>query len=111
MSVSVYLLWVRASRRRNRLGSCHFAACQREFHAKKGAQHRDGVVAPQSSMTPNDVLWHPHDPIRYAGVAGIFKFPLPPEFLSRRRMDITRSVFPIATGVAFMTIVVLARVK
>src|SRR5205823_12208294 len=84
---------------------------QRKFHAKERAEHRNRVVAPQTSMTPDNVFRHAYDPTGHAGVAGILKFPLSPEFFSRRWMDVTGTVIPIATEAAFMTIVVLARVK
>src|SRR5439155_23758763 len=102
---------IRASMGGNRLGSSHSAPCQREFDAKKGAQHCNGVVAPQSSMTPNNVLGHADDPTRYAGVAGINKFPPSPEFLSCRRLDRTGIVVGIATGAFLVTVVTVAGVK
>src|SRR5207237_10117 len=85
--------------------------CRKTSDSKERAEHRNRVVAPQTSMTPDNVFRHAYDPTGHAGVAGILKFPLSPEFFSRRWMDVTGTVIPIATEAAFMTIVVLARVK
>src|SRR4030095_5918439 len=93
-----------------RLGGSHHAArAQREFHAKERPQHRNRIVAPQSSVTPDNVFGHAHDPTGDAGITGVNKFPLPPEFFSCRWMNVAGTVFPIATEAAFMTIIALAR--
>src|SRR6266496_113074 len=95
-----------------RLGRSHYPPrAQREFHTKERAHHRNRVVAPQSSVAPDNVFGHAHDPTGDASVTGVFKFPPPPEFFSRRWMDLTGTVIPIAAEAAFMTIVALARVK
>ena len=95
-----------------RLGRSHYTAqAQREFHAKERAEHRNRIVAPQSPVTPDNVFGHAHDPARNSSIAGVLKFPPPPDFFSRGGMDSTWAVLPVATEVAFMTVVVLARVK
>src|SRR6476646_1473303 len=79
MLVPVQLLQIGGLWSGPRLGNSHHAACaKREFHSKERAKHRHRVVAPQSSVTPDNVFGHAHDPTRDAGIAGIFKLPLPP---------------------------------
>ena len=112
MLVPVQLLQIGGLWSGPRLGNSHNAAwAKREFHSKERAKHSHRVVAPQSSVTPDNVFGHAHDPTRDAGIAGIFKLPLPPKFFSGRWMDSTWAVLPTAAEILFMAIVVLARVK
>ena len=88
-----------------------FARPQRELDTQKSAQHGDGIVAPQSSVTRNNVLGHAHDPTGDAGIAGIFKFPSSPDFLSCRWPEGIGIVLVVATEFFFVTVVMLAGVK
>src|SRR5437667_2009760 len=110
MLVSVYLLESRALRRSNRFRRRNLAADQREFDSKKRCQHRDGVVAPQSSVFPNNVLGDAHDPTGHASIAGVFKFPSSPA-LGRGWMDLTGSVIAVVTEGVAVRLGMLARVK
>src|SRR6476660_10586233 len=112
MLVPVQLLQIGGLWSGPRLGNSHNAAwAKREFHSKERAKHRHRVVAPQSSVTPDNVFGHAHDPTGDSSVTGVFKFPPPPEFFSRRWLNSTWAVLPVGTEILFMAIVVLARVK
>src|SRR6266436_8398016 len=58
---------------------------QGKMHTVKGAEHRYRVIAPQSSVTPNDVLRYTYDPARHTCIAAVDKFPTAPGFISSRR--------------------------
>src|SRR6476646_4660875 len=112
MLVPVQLLQIGGLWSGPRLGNSHHAACaKREFHSKERAKHGDRVVAPQSSVTPDNVFGHAHDPTRDSSVTGVFTLPLPPKFFSGRWMDLTGAVFPTAAEILFVTVVMFARVK
>ena len=91
--------------------SHHASGRQWELNAEKSTQHGDGVVAPQSAVAPNYVLWHAYDPAWHPGISGINKLPLPPNFFSGRWADFIRIIVAIAAEAIFMAIVMLARVK
>src|SRR5262249_23021161 len=55
---------------------------QRKMHTVKRAKHRNGVVAPQSSMTPNNLLRHTYYPAGHMGIATVDKLPATPVFIS-----------------------------
>jgi hypothetical protein len=78
---------------------------------KRAANMSDGVIAPQSAVTPNYLLWYAHDPARYAGISGINKLPPPPNFPSCRWADFIGIIVTIAAEAIFVAIVMLARVK
>src|SRR5580704_4164361 len=93
-------------------GSRRFSTlCQRELDTQKSAQHGDGIIAPQSSVTRNNVLGHAHDPTGDTGIAGEFKFPTAPEFLSCWRPNSIGLVLIVTTEFFFVTVVMLAGVK
>src|SRR5208337_5615084 len=81
------------------------------MNAKKSSQHGDGVVAPQSAVTPNYLLWNAHDPERHAVIASINKLPPPPNFPSCRRTDFIGIIIAISAETIFMAVVMLVRIK
>src|SRR5947207_10047616 len=52
------------------------------MHTVKSAEHRYRVIAPQSSVTPNDLLRHSYDPAGHTSVAAVDKLPTLPVFVS-----------------------------
>src|SRR5262249_32739268 len=84
---------------------------QWKLDAEQSHQHGDGVVAPESAMSPDNVLGYTYDPTRDTGVAGIAKLPLPPILVAGRRAKRTGRVVAVATETFFVSVVVLARVK
>src|SRR5262245_31191031 len=81
------------------------------MHAIKSAKHRNGVVAPQPAVTPNDLLRHPDDPTGNTGVATINKLPALPVFIAGCRAHLTRIVIRAATELLFMTVIFFAGKK
>src|SRR5271166_5426107 len=81
------------------------------MNAKKSSQHGDGVVAPQSAVTPYYLLWQAHDPERHAVIASVNKLPLPPNFPSCRRTDFIGIIIAISAETIFMAVVMLACIK
>src|SRR5277367_1614052 len=77
----------------------------------KSAEHGNGIVAPYSHVTPNNVLRNAHDPAGHPSISGIDKVPSPPKFSSRRRADHTGIIVGVVAEMVFMTIVPLARIK
>src|SRR4029453_6965074 len=65
---------------------------QGKMHTVKSGEHRHRVIAPQSAMAPNDVLWYAHDPTGHTGIAGVDKLPPAPVFLPSRRTCFIRIV-------------------
>ena len=81
------------------------------MHAEKSAQHCYGVVAPQSAVTPNDILWHPNNPAWYAGISRINELPPPPNFFSARWSVLIGIIVAIAAETVFMAIVTFTGIK
>jgi hypothetical protein len=81
------------------------------MHAEKSAQHGDGVVAPESAVTPNNILWHPHNPAWHAGITRINESPPSPNFFSGRWPDLIGVIAAIAAETVFVAIVTFTGVK
>src|SRR4029453_8421561 len=81
------------------------------MHTVKSGEHGYRVVAPQSPVTPNDVLRYAHDPARHTGIAGVNKLPPAPVFLPRGRTRLIRIVIWTGTKWFFVTVVLLAGEK
>src|SRR6476660_6253264 len=102
----VLMLYLRSLRSASGLGTGHLIwPGSRELDTQEGAQHRDGIVAPQSSVTRNNLLGHAHNPTGDTSVTGIFKLPSSPDFLSRRRPDGSRIVVVVMTEFCFVPVV------
>src|ERR1700720_3151558 len=102
MFVQALALSIRDFRSIAGFGNRRFSTvCQRELDTQKSAQHGDGIIAPQSSVTRNNVLGHAHDPAGDPGVSGEFKFPSPPDFLSCWRPDGVGLILIITTEFFF----------
>src|SRR5215471_9241294 len=81
------------------------------MHAIESGEHRYRIVAPQSSVAPDDVFRHAHDPAGDTGIAGVDKLPSAPVFLPRGRPGLIRIVIRTMTKLFFVTVVFLARQK
>src|SRR4030095_11654913 len=81
------------------------------MHAVKSAKHRYRVIAPQSSVTPNDLLWYAYDPAGHTCITSVDKLPTAPVFVSCWRTRLIRIVIWTATELLFVTIVLLAGEK
>src|SRR5262249_33220263 len=84
---------------------------QGKMHAVKRAEHGYRVVAPQSAMTPNDLLRHTYYPARHMGIATVDKLPLLPVLVATCRTRLIGIVIWTATELFFMTVVLFAREK
>src|SRR4029077_165233 len=91
--------------------SGHTFCVQGKMHTVKGAEHRYRVIAPQSSVTPNDVLWYAHDPAGHTCIASVDKLPTAPVFVSCRRARLIRIVLWTAAELFFVPIVLFAGEK
>jgi hypothetical protein len=110
--VLIQLFQVWSSRSETRLWRGHRASgCQRKMNAKKSSQHSDGIVAPQSAVTPIYLLRHAHDPERHAVITSINKLPPPPNFPSCRWADFIGIIIAISAETIFMAVVMLACIK
>src|SRR5215469_510677 len=65
---------------------------QGKMHAVKSAEHGYRVIAPQSAVTPNDVLRHTYYPTRHMGITTVDELPPTPVFIASRRTRLTGSV-------------------
>src|SRR6266496_175746 len=81
------------------------------MHAVQSAEHRHRVIAPQSTVTPNDLLWYAYNPAGHTRVASVDKLPTAPVFVSSGRARIIRIVIWTATELFFVTIVLFAGEK
>jgi hypothetical protein len=81
------------------------------MHTEKSAQHGDRVVAPQSAMTPNDILWHSNNPAWHPGITRINELPPPPNFFSGRWPNFIGIIGPIPAETVFVAIVTFTGVK
>src|SRR4029453_8027451 len=81
------------------------------MHAVQGTEHRHRVIAPQSTVTPNDFLRYAYDPAGDACIASVHKLPTLPVFVSCGRACLTWIVIGTMTELFFMTIVLLAGEK
>src|SRR5262249_37073108 len=84
---------------------------QRKMHTVKSAEHGYRVIAPQSAVTPNDLLWHAYDPARDMCIASVDKLPASPIFVSSGRALLTWSVIGTATELFFVAVVLFAGEK
>src|SRR5215467_4787067 len=81
------------------------------MYTVKSAEHGYRVIAPQSAVTPNDLLRHAYDPARNMRIASVDKLPTAPVFLSSGRARLAGSVIGTTTELFFMTIVLFAGEK
>src|SRR5262249_48574688 len=81
---------------------------QGKMHAVKGAKHRNRVIAPQSAVTPNDVLRHTYYPTRHMRISTVDKLPATPVFVAGRRTRLTGIVILAATELFLVTVILLA---
>src|SRR5262249_42729637 len=81
------------------------------MHTGKGAEHGYGVVAPQSAVTPNDILRYAYYPAGHMRIATIDKLPSPPVLVASGRTRLIRIVIRAATELFFMTVVLFAGEK
>src|SRR5215831_14651395 len=110
--VLVQFLRVRGFGNTRALGRDRSALCiQREMHAIKSAEHGYRVIAPQSAVTPNDLLGYAYNPARHMGIAAVDKLPALPVFISSWRARLIRVVIRAATELFFVTIVLFAGEK
>lgn len=110
--VLVQSLCIRRFGNANRLRRSRFTfRIQGKMHSVKSGEHRHRVIAPQSSVAPNNFLWHTDDPAGNVGIAGVDKLPALPVFLSSGRARLTWSVIWTVTKLFFMTIVPFAGEK
>src|SRR5215472_10197104 len=84
---------------------------QGKMHAVKSTEHRNGIVAPQSAVTPNDLLRHSYDPAGHMGISTVDKLPSTPVFVSSARTRLIRIVIWTATELVFVAIVRFAGEK
>jgi len=110
--VLVQFLSVRGLGKTNRLRRSGYTFCiQGKMYTVKSAEHRYRVIAPQSSVTPNDLLWYTHDPAGNTCIAAVDKLPTAPVFVSCGRTCLTGIVFRTLTELFFVTIVLFAGEK
>ena len=81
------------------------------MHTVKSAEHRYRVIAPQSSVTPNNLLGYAHDPAGHTRITGIHKLPTLPVFVSCGRARLIRIVIWTGTEWFFVTIILFAGEK
>ena len=81
------------------------------MHAKKSTQHGDGVVAPESAVTPNDILGHPNNPAWYTGITRINELPPSPKFFPSRWPVFIGIIAAISAETVFVAIVTFAGIK
>ena len=84
---------------------------QGKMHAVKSAEHRYRVIAPQSAVTPNDLLRYTHDPAGHTRIAGVYKLPTLPVFVSCGRACLIWIVLRTLTEWFFVTIILFAGEK
>src|SRR5207253_9001001 len=84
---------------------------QEKMHTVKSAEHRYRVIAPQSSVTPNDLLRYAYNPTRHTRIASVDKLPTLPVFVSCGRARLIRIVIGTATELFFVTIILFAGEK
>ena len=66
---------------------------QGKMHTVKSTEHRYRVIAPQSAVTPNDLLRYAYDPAGHTRIAGVYKLPTLPVFVSCGRACLIWIVF------------------
>ncbi len=81
------------------------------MHTVKSAEHRYRVIAPQSSVTPNDLLRYAHYPAGHTRIAAVDKLPTLPVFVSCGRTRLIWIVIRTATELFFVTIILFAGEK
>src|SRR6267378_2532756 len=81
------------------------------MHTVKSPEHRYRVIAPQSSVAPNDILRYAHDPAGHTRIAAVDKFPTAPVFISSRRARLVWIVIWTPTELFFVTIILFAGEK
>src|SRR4029077_11407452 len=81
------------------------------MHTIKSAKHCYRVIAPQSSVTPDDFLRYAHDPAGHTRIAAVDKLPTTPVFISCGRARLIRIVIWTGTEWFFVTIVLFAGEK
>src|SRR6476660_2642908 len=81
------------------------------MHTVKCAEHRYRVIAPQSAVTPNDLLRYTHDPAGHTRVAAVDKLPTLPVFVSCGRACVIWIVFRTLAELFFVTIILFAGEK
>src|SRR6476660_6124921 len=81
------------------------------MHTVKGTEHRYRVIAPQSAVTPNDLLRYAHDPAWHTCIASVDKLPTLPVFVSCGRARVIRIVIWTPTELFFVTIILFAGEK
>ena len=81
------------------------------MHTVKSAEHRHRIIAPQTSVTPYDVLRYAYDPAGHTCIASVDKLPTAPVFVSCRRARLIGIVLWTATELFFVTIVFFAGEK
>src|SRR5215467_9578922 len=81
------------------------------MHAIKSAEHGYRIIAPQSTVAPNDVFRYAHDPAGHTSITGIDKLPALPVFVSGGRTRLPGIVIGTATKLFFVTVVLLAGKK
>ena len=110
--VLIQFLGVRPARNTCTLGrSCDTSCIQGKMHTVKSAEHGYRVIAPQSAVTPNDILRYAHDPARDVGVPAVDKLPSLPVLVSSGRACLIRVVVWAVTEFFFVTVVLFAREK
>jgi hypothetical protein len=81
------------------------------MHTEKGAQHGNRVVAPQSAVTPNDILWNPDNPAWDPGITRIDELPPPPNFFSGSWPNFIGTIGAIPAEFVFVSIVTFTGVE
>src|SRR4030095_11439898 len=81
------------------------------MHTVKSPEHRYRVIAPQSSVTPNDFLRYAHDPAGHTRIAAVNKLPTAPVFVSCGRACLIWIVVRTPTELFFVTIILFAGEK
>src|SRR5215831_16748015 len=81
------------------------------MHAVKSTKHRNGIVAPQSAVTPDDVLRHSYYPTRHMRISTVNKLPATPVLVASARTGLIRIVIWTATELLFVAVVHFAGEK
>src|SRR5262245_10099572 len=81
------------------------------MHTVKSTEHGYRVIAPQSAVTPNDLLRDAYDPAWHMGISTVDKLPSLPVLIATRRTRLIRIVIRTATELFFVAIVRFAGEK
>ena len=84
---------------------------QRELNAEKSTHHRNGVVAPQSAVAPDNLFRHAYDPAGYTVVSGKDKLPSSPNFVSGSWADFIRVIVSVVAETILVAVVMLTCVE